>query len=74
MDGGAGGNGKKTNRKGGEVGMKAPQIIMIVLISVDLILELILHGEEIPRKHNFVSELVAKALLCALLYWGGFWN
>lgn len=54
--------------------MKAPQIIMIVLISVDLILELILHGEEIPRKHNFVSELVAKALLCALLYWGGFWN
>ena len=61
-------------RTGGEVGMKAPQIIMIVLIAINLVIELILNGQEIPQKHNFAQQLVAKALLIALLYWGGFWN
>ena len=54
--------------------MRAPQIIMIVLIAISLILELIMNGQEIQRKHNFAEEVVAKALLVALLYWGGFWN
>ena len=54
--------------------MNAPQIIMIVLIAISLILELILNGQEIPKKHSFVEELIGKALLVALLYWGGFWN
>lgn len=54
--------------------MNAPQIIMIVLIAINLVIELILNGQEIPRKHSFVEDVVAKALLVALLYWGGFWN
>ena len=54
--------------------MNAPQIIMIVLIAIDLIFELILNGQEIPQKHSFAQQLFAKALLIALLYWGGFWN
>ena len=54
--------------------MNAPQIIMIVLIAINLVLELILNGEESRQKHCFARELIAKALFVALLYWGGFWN
>ena len=54
--------------------MGIPQIIMIVLIAINLILELIVNGETIPRKHSFFQELVAKALLVVLLYLGGFWG
>lgn len=54
--------------------MGAPQIIMIVLITIGLVFELFMHGETVPTKHNFYSSFVAKVLLCALLYWGGFWN
>ena len=54
--------------------MGAPQIIMIVLIAISLVLELILNGEELPQEHCFIRELIAKTLLVALLYWGGFWN
>ena len=54
--------------------MNAPQIIMIVLISISLVLELIMNGETVQTKHNFGLKLVSEAIFVALLYWGGFWN
>ena len=54
--------------------MKAPQIIMVILMSINLGIELINHGKTAPRTYNVVRELVADGLLIALLWWGGFWN
>ena len=54
--------------------MKAPQIIMVVLISINLSIELINHGKTEPRTYNVVRELFAEGLLIALLWWGEFWN
>ena len=54
--------------------MKAPQIIMIVIISISLVIEMLMNGEVVQRKHSFLGELIGKLLLCGLLWWGGFWG
>ena len=51
--------------------MKAPQIIMIVLIGISAVLTANKHGD--PRKpYNFWTWLVAAAIQVGLLLWGGF--
>lgn len=53
--------------------MGAPQIIMIVLITMSVMIEVILHGEQMNAKHSAPREIVAKAILVLILHWGGFW-
>jgi hypothetical protein len=52
--------------------MKAPQVIMIVMLSLAFGIDALKHGE--PRKgdHNAVLSLIAIGLQVGLLIWGGF--
>ena len=53
--------------------MGAPQIIMIVLSTIDLICAALLHGQKRDSKYNFWAELIGKIGLYCLLKAGGFW-
>lgn len=53
--------------------MQAPQIILIVLASIDVIVHAALH--ETPRgNYNVFIQIIDKAILMALLIWGGFFS
>ena len=53
--------------------MKAPQIIVIVLMSISLLTTAHDHGK--PRKdNNFWTTLLSTAITFGLLVWGGFFN
>jgi uncharacterized membrane protein len=54
--------------------MKAPQIIMIVLLSIGIVSGLMKHGEQRKDKYSVWSSLFGAALMVALLWWGGFWG
>ena len=54
--------------------MKAPQIIIIVLIAMNVGLHLAKHGQPRTDKYDFFWELFGKAILVALLWWGGFFG
>lgn len=52
--------------------MKAPQIIMVVLIAMSLGIHLANHGEPKDGTYNFWLELISEAIMVSLLFWGGF--
>lgn len=52
--------------------MKAPQIIMLIVIFIDLLLAILTHGKRL--KLNFWYKLIDILLYLALLYWGGFFG
>lgn len=54
--------------------MRAPQVIMIVMLSIGLGIDIVKHGESKTGKYNFVTTLIAQLLVVAILYWGGFWK
>ena len=55
--------------------MHAPQIIMIILLSLGLWQNLVNHGKyRAEEKYNFWAALIAAGIEVALLYWGGFWG
>ena len=53
--------------------MNAPQIIMIVLLTISVFTGLMKHGES-KGNYNFWSSLIGAAIEAAILKWGGFWN
>jgi heme/copper-type cytochrome/quinol oxidase subunit 4 len=54
--------------------MKAPQIIILVLLIVELLLVSYLHGKEKSGNYNFWSTLISTSIIIGLLVWGGFFN
>ena len=52
--------------------MRAPQIVMIVLLSFSVARGILEHGES-DGKVNFWVSLLGAAITAALLWWGGFW-
>ena len=54
--------------------MRWPQILMIVLMSMDMLLSIILHGEPKEGKYDAGVTLITVFLYIAILYAGGFWN
>lgn len=52
--------------------MNAPQIIVIVLLSLDLLGTAYLHGKPKNDKHNIFGTLIGTGLTVLLLAWGGF--
>lgn len=54
--------------------MKAPQIILIIIMAMGLGIEMMQHGEPETGKHNFWSALLGKGILITLLWLGGFWG
>ena len=53
--------------------MKAPQIIMIVLMAITLFNDMQHHGEPKKGTVNFWSTVLSLCISVALLWWGGFW-
>ena len=53
--------------------MGAPQIIMIVLITLNVTVNILQHGEE-TKKNGLQALAVDMPLTVGLLYWGGFFN
>ena len=54
--------------------MGAPQIILIVLISIRLLANAYMHGKPRDGKHNMFVELVDVGLLIWILIAGGFFH
>lgn len=54
--------------------MHAPQIILIVLMSLSLWRGIDRHGTTTAEQNNAWINLVSVALLVAVLWWGGFWS
>ena len=52
--------------------MNAPQVCMVVWISISLVVNLMNHGQ--PRKVSFGGALLDSLLVTGLLIWGGFFN
>jgi hypothetical protein len=54
--------------------MGIPQIILIVLMSINLLLTARLHGTPRKGKYSFWGTLIFTALYFGLYYWGGFFK
>ncbi len=54
--------------------MRAPQIIYLVLVGINLLLSAYLHGKPRRETENVFVTLVAQAVMVALLWWGGFFG
>lgn len=52
--------------------MKAPQIIVIILLGIGLSIAARRHGEQ--EKKSFWYTLINTAITVGLLWWGGFWG
>ncbi len=52
--------------------MKAPQIIMIVIMAMNLGINLVKHGELKDETYSFPISLVSTVVNVGLLIWGGF--
>jgi len=54
--------------------MRAPQIILIILLAMSLSFNLIKHGEPRKAEYNFWITLFSTVMTVALLWWGGFFG
>ena len=55
--------------------MNAPQITMIVLITIGVVKSISHYGEyKKADKYDIFDVLINPAISVALLYWGGFWE
>lgn len=54
--------------------MKAPQIIMIALLGMNLGMHMVKHGEPREGTYSFPIQLVSTLMEIGLLVWGGFFG
>jgi hypothetical protein len=54
--------------------MHTPQILLIMLFTLDAGITLAHHGKPKEGKHNIVMTLIGTAIHVAILYWGGFFG
>jgi len=54
--------------------MKAPQIIYLVLVGIQLLMTAHKHGEMKMDKHNIWTTILNAIFASLLLYWGGFFS
>ncbi len=54
--------------------MTAPQITIIVLLSINLLLCSYLHGKPRKDNYNFWHSFLNAIILISILYWGNFFN
>jgi len=54
--------------------MRWPQILMIVLMSMDMLLSMIMHGEPKKGKYDAGVTIITDFIYIAILCAGGFWN
>lgn len=53
--------------------MSAPQIVMIILMTMSLTNSMVKHGES-NGKYNFWASLIGTTIEVLILKWGGFWG
>lgn len=54
--------------------MKTPQIIMIIIMSMNLTINLVKDGEPRDGKYSFFGALFGAGINIAILWWGGFFG
>ena len=54
--------------------MKAPQIIYICLMVMNVTINLVKHGEPKDGNYNIFTAMIGVAIEYGLLRWGGFFN
>ena len=54
--------------------MRAPQIIILCLMALNLLCSAYLHGKPKDGKWNFFVEAAAVGINFGILYWGGFFR
>lgn len=54
--------------------MNAPQIIYLVFTALGLIMNAAMDGKETTITYSFAIHVVKKAIVIALLFWGGFFG
>ena len=54
--------------------MKAPQIIMIIIMTMNVSINLIKHGEPKDDVYSFPIALISTIINVGLLIWGGFFG
>ena len=54
--------------------MGIPQVIFVILVTMDITVDMCWHGKKLEGKHNVLLTAATNALLIGLLYWGGFFG
>jgi len=54
--------------------MGIPQVVFVILMTMDITADMCWHGKAKEGKHNVWWALFIDALFAALLYWGGFFG
>jgi hypothetical protein len=54
--------------------LHAPQIIMIVLITLGVIQGIVFNGKTSVSKYSWWNGVLNALVITALLWWGGFWG
>ena len=54
--------------------MRAPQVIIICLLALNIGIELVKHGEPKSGDHNVIAVIAGTVVSAGILYWGGFFN
>ena len=54
--------------------MKAPQVVMIALITVEVTAAICRHGEPLTGAHDAWNTMAGMAILAVVLQWGRFWK
>lgn len=54
--------------------MRAPQIIIIVIMALSVTVNAVKHGEQKTDRYHVGFTLIAIAIEAAVLWWGGFWK
>ena len=62
------------NESGGVLVVKWPQIVIIVIMSLNCGIDLVQHGKEIKGTYSFWKTLINNLIFAALLGFGGFWT
>ena len=54
--------------------MKAPQIVLVVLMILNIVTVAYVAGEPMPNKFSPLYTTIRTGLLCLILWWGGFFG
>lgn len=54
--------------------MEAPQVLVIIIYAMVIGGGIIGHGQPRKGNSNVLYDLIGVAIICSLLYWGGFWG
>lgn len=54
--------------------MRWPQVVIIVLMGLDILFTMLLHGEPKEGKYDVGVTLISNLIYAMILYAGGFWD